>query len=119
MKAGSTLNGLMRRYGRKATLHLPDGWYSTRFYCFLQPLRYKNKMYLEGVDTEIGFAGKEYYLYLGPAEHDLQKLGAGVTVRIEKDAFTVSRSEKIYLGEDALYIWAVLIRVVQEDEAWG
>ena len=38
---------------------------------FIQPLRYKNKMYLYGVNTEIGYNSQGYYLYIGPPEHDL------------------------------------------------
>lgn len=116
MSRREVLNRLMRRYGRKANLFLPDGWYSTGFYCLLEPLRYKNKMYLEGLNTEIGFAEQGCYLYIGPAEHDPEKAGRDVRVKIGDEEFTVSRSEKITLGEEAVYIWAVLARVVREED---
>lgn len=116
MNGRETVNRLMRRYGMRANLFLPDGWYSTCFYCFLQPLRYKNKMYLEGINTEIGFAGQGYYLYIGPAEHDPEKAGRDVRVKIGDEEFTVTHSEKMYFGEEAVYIWAVLARVVREAE---
>ncbi|MDR1464916.1 MAG: hypothetical protein LBJ11_06425, partial [Oscillospiraceae bacterium] len=59
---------------------MPDGWRSAGYGAFLQPLRYKNKMYLGGVNTRIGFNREGYYLYLGPAGHDLTKLGRDVWI---------------------------------------
>lgn len=104
-----TLKNLMQEYGTTAFLQTADGWRSCAYPCFLQPLRYKNKMYLEGVQTPLGLAASGYYLYIGPPEHDLSKLGDDAAVNIDGKKYQVSRSEKIYLGESAWYVWAVLI----------
>ena len=114
MSRAQTLRGLMRRYGREATLHLPDGWCSWKYHCFLQPLRYKNKMYLDGIDTKIGCNEQGHYLYIGPPEQDLTKLDHQAWIQIGEEKFTVSRGEKVFLNNEAVYVWAVLVSVTEE-----
>ncbi|MBQ7541174.1 MAG: hypothetical protein IJT44_02665 [Clostridia bacterium] len=106
----------MDRFGRKATLRQPDGWQSTPFCCFLQPLRYKNKMYLYGVNTQIGHNAQGHYLYIGPPEHDLTALGDNVQLRIGDESYRIDRAEKVYCGKDPYYIWAIVRTVVEESE---
>ena len=59
------LQALIERYGRSVSLSMEDGWHSPQFRALIQPLRYKNKMYLEGVHTPIGIHDPGYYLYIG------------------------------------------------------
>lgn len=47
------LQALIERYGRSVSLSMEDGWHSPQFRALIQPLRYKNKMYLEGVHTRL------------------------------------------------------------------
>ena len=70
------LQALIERYGRSVSLSMEDGWHSPQFRALIQPLRYKNKMYLEGVHTPIGIHDPGYYLYIGPAAHDVTKLSS-------------------------------------------
>ena len=75
----------------------------------MQPLRYKNKMYVAGTNTEIGLAEENYYLYIGPGNKDLRKMGASVTLHTaDGKSYEVQKSEKIYNGENVFYIWAVI-----------
>ena len=41
-----TIGSIFERYGRDVTLNGPDNWSSETYGAFIQPLRYKNKMYL-------------------------------------------------------------------------
>ena len=50
-----TVKSMFEKYGQEVTLKTDDGWSSPIFGAFIQPLRYKNKMYLNGVNTVIGF----------------------------------------------------------------
>lgn len=110
------LDSLMTRYGRRATLQEPDGWQSTAFYCLLQPLRYKNKMYLNGVNTQIGFNAQGHYLYIGPAEHDITKLSENAILHTEDTDYLIDRAEKVYCGDKPFYIWAIIRTIVEESE---
>ena len=61
------LDALFKKFGREILLKKDDGWSSPIFHGFIQPLRYKNKIYLDGVYTVIGFDNQGKYLYIGPA----------------------------------------------------
>ncbi len=112
-----TLTSMMERYGRTVSLSMPDGWHSPQFRAFIQPLRYKNKMYLEGSHTEIGLYDPGYYLYIGPAAHDLTRLAAGACVcAAGGEHYQIDRAERVFIGEKPLYIWAILRSTTQEVE---
>lgn len=98
---------IFKSFGRDVCLANGYGWYSETFRAFIQPLRYKNKMYLEGIYTAAGKSEKGYYLYIGPKEHDLTK-SADFLVKAGSDTFKTERAEKVYFGNEVCYIWAVL-----------
>lgn len=110
------LEKCMEKYGREMTVHTSDGWVSNTFHAFIEPLRYKNKMYLDGINTEIGYDKQGHYLYIGPAEHDLSQLDDDSFVQADSDKFIVDRAEKVYKGKDVLYIWAIIREIVEVDE---
>lgn len=106
----------MKRFGKDVTLHLNDGWNSETFQAFIQPLRYKNKLYLEGEYTEIGIADQGSYLYMGPKNHDLTKLPYDAYIEdVDNKKYCISRAEKVYFGKDVLYIWAIIKEVKEAD----
>lgn len=103
----------MERWGQ--TVSLTDGhWNSQPYRALLQSLRYKNKMYLGGVQTPIGTAGQDYYLYIGPYDHRLDKLGPETVLQRGNDYFHIVKSEAVYAGEQVCYLWAV-VHLVEED----
>lgn len=74
----------------------------------VQPMRYKNKMYLENERTELGFKDGECFLYLGPAEVDFAGQESAVTISASDRKYNVSRADRITLKGAVQYIWAVL-----------
>ncbi len=110
------IKSFMDRFGRRAAFIEPDGWQSTPFHCFLQPLRYKNKMYLYGVNTQIGYNAQGHYLYIGPPDHDPTMLSDAAQLQIGSERYRIDRAEKVYCGEQLYYIWAIVRTVVEEEE---
>ena len=106
------LENLMKRHGREMCLTLPDGWRSNTFYGFIQPLRYKNKMYLAGVNTQIGYNSEGHYLYIGPPEQDLTVAGTDTLLNAGGIDYRIDRAEKVYRGSEVFYIWAIIRAVV-------
>ncbi len=107
---------IMSKYGRDVSLHTSDGWTSGVYSAFLQPLRYKNKMYLEGINTEIGSTEQGYYLYIGPADHNLKSLPYDAWIKdFEGNKYHISKAEKVFLGNDELYIWAIIKSIEEEN----
>ena len=105
---------MFRKFGREIVLKRDDGWRSETFHGFIQPLRYKNKIYLDGVYTVIGFDNQGKYLYIGPARHDLTVFDS-TAGHVESDGvkYTVDRAEKVYYGASPLYIWAIIREIVE------
>ena len=103
------------RFGREIILRDTDGWQSPVFHGFIQPLRYKNKMYLNGVNTVIGFNSEGHYLYIGPPNHDLSSLTGEYWIESNGKKFTVDRCEKVYFKNTVIYIWAIVREIVEVD----
>lgn len=108
------LDTMFRRFGREISLKQDDGWSSEIFHGFIQPLRYKNKMYLDGVYTVIGFDNQGKYLYIGPPKHDLTTFDTmNGFLFCDGTKYTIDRAEKVYCADEALYIWAIIREVVE------
>lgn len=86
-----------------------NGENTTVFTGFLQPLRYKNKIYLSGVPTELGYDGLNKYLLIAPPEVGENCLESKeYTIRSGKDTFSVDHCEPVYLEKKILYYWAIV-----------
>ena len=109
-----SLDKLFSSYGREAQIYKETGWKSGIFHCFIQPLRYKNKMYLDGVNTPIGYNSQGHYLYIGPANHDLTGVTDSSTwIQADGIKYKVDRAEKVYFGNTVIYIWAIIKTIVE------
>ena len=106
---------LMKRHGRAMTLSLPDGETSDTFFGFIQPLRYKNKMYLFGVNTPIGYNSQGHYLYIGPPDRDLTAMAQDTRLSAGGVDYQIDRAEKVYQNGKVFYVWAVIRTVVEEE----
>lgn len=100
-------NKLFEKYGVEVVSF--DGERTVTFPAFLQPLRYKNKIYLSGVPTELGYDGMNKYLLLAPPEMDISSLkGINVSLTFDGESFSADHCEPIYLGKKRLYYWAIV-----------
>ncbi|MEG1835717.1 MAG: hypothetical protein RR239_00985 [Oscillospiraceae bacterium] len=102
------------KFGRKINI-LDGAWKSRPFKAFIQPLRYKNKMYLNGNFTPIGRDSTGYFLYIGPISHSLSALSTSARI-VDSDnhKYSVERSETVYFKDKPFYIWAVIRETVDE-----
>ena len=82
---------------------------SVSFSGFLQPLRYKNKLYLSGVPTELGYDGLNKYLLICPTDIDLGNID-GINYRLcfGDNAYGVDHFETVYSQNKPAYIWAIV-----------
>ncbi len=79
------------------------------FYAYLQPLRYKNKIYLSGVATELGYDGMKKYLLLAPKEVHMKYLtDISYTLSFEDGKFRTDHCEPVYFAGKPLYLWAIV-----------
>lgn len=111
------IDKLFNQFGREAILSDGVGWNSEIFSCFIQPLRYKNKMYLDGVNTTIGYNSQGHYLYIGPAQHDLTAIeNTDIHLKCDNVKYKIDRAEKVYFSNNVFYVWAIIRTIVEVDE---
>ncbi len=106
---------IFNKYGRPVEYVSKSNETLKEMRAFISPLRYKNKMYLYGVNTEIGYNSQGHYLYIGPPDPDLTLSADGEYISCLGEKYRIDRAEKVYKGEKVFYIWAI-IRVIVETE---
>lgn len=115
MSKDFNFNAVIASVGKTVTAHQADGWSSPPFKALIQPLRYKNKMYLDGTYTDIGKSTSGHYLYIGPSNHDISKLDDTAYLVSGDVKYIISRAERCYLGEKVTHIWAILRNMEGEE----
>lgn len=104
-----SIEKMLNKYGNSVFISGADGWKSPLFSAFIQPLRYKNKLYMTGDITPLGINRNSVYLYIGPARHDLTKLDKSYRIHdSENNTYLIDRAEKIAVKNNVIYIWAVI-----------
>ena len=103
-----TVKAYIEKFGRSVYISDAD-WRSKTFRAFIQPLRYKNKMYLGGSFNELGHYSEGYYLYLGPPDENFEFLSNRALLHTaDGSSYKIERFERIYIKEKPIYMWAVI-----------
>lgn len=105
---------LLEAIGEKAEVTVGEN--SWQINAIIQPMRYKNKLYIEQERTELGFRDTECFLYLGPAEPDFAGLESDTVITAGGKNYNVSRADRISLKGVTQYIWAVLTPRIKDGE---
>lgn len=106
---------LIKKYGRDVHIFCSAGRQIQSTRCILTPLRYKNKMYLEGIPTDIGIDDSGYYLLIAPSSAFVEKTGDKGYLCDNEKKYHIDRYEKVFFGENVLYFWAVLKEMKKGD----
>lgn len=85
---------LFDRYATAASLMTADNASAADMRAFISPLRYKNKMYLYGVNTEIGYNSQGHYLYIGPPDPRFDRSAAEFVYRRGRQEIQGRQSRK-------------------------
>ncbi|MCQ2514502.1 MAG: hypothetical protein MJ089_05385 [Ruminococcus sp.] len=99
------MSDTINRYGSCITVSHNNTTFKIN--AFIEPLRYKNRIYIGGSYRKLGVSHSEKYLYIGPATTPLV---ANVSVIEHKGIrYLVKRSEIYYLKDLPVYVWAILV----------
>lgn len=109
---------IFEKYGQRAVLSIGGITVKNQnFKAFIQPLRYKNKLYLRGKFTEIGKNREDYYLYMGPPDVDISSVdGIKTHLYIDEKEYLVYRTERHTVMSQTVYFWAIIRPVVADYE---
>lgn len=107
-----TLSSLFKKHGQEILL---DTFFEKHsFKAFLQIMRYKNKIYIDLPQGEIGRRDNGCFLYIGPPEYDFTEKINLTKINFGGSVYRVKRAQKVYFGDEPLYIWAVLYRTIKD-----
>lgn len=85
---------------------------------FIEPLRYKNKLYLDGTSLTQGLFDGSHWLMIAPPELSLIYPLDEYIVECAamNKQFTVKKCDTYYLQDKPLYLWAILGQYRQDGE---
>ena len=85
--------------------------YSSTSYGFMQPLRYKNKMYVDTQMDDMGLDDDGRYIYIGLPDHLLTATSDnGRAIEMGRQTYSVIRAENVFFKGEAIYVWAIIKR---------
>ncbi len=105
MSVRKSINKMLQKYGSAVTVKDKFGSFESK--AIIQPLMYKNKMYLGGSELSAGYYDAGHYLMIAPSRDFIRDYRSTV-ITCGKESYTIKRSESISAGEEDLYVWAVL-----------
>lgn len=98
---------LIAKFGIDISLFISGGNSGT-FKAVLQPLRYKNKIYLSGVPTELGYDSLQKYLLLTTPDVPLELVdGNSYSLYYDGHQYSIDHCEKVFFGNEPHYYWAI------------
>ena len=100
------------RYGSRVSITQSGTTVNTR--AFLEPLRYRNKIYIGGEYHQLGFLRREKYLYVGKSTHRLVENES--VIEMQGDKYIVKRCETYFVKDTPIYEWAILVPYGEEKE---
>lgn len=112
MSLMSCVDSEILRYGSQVTIISGEERVQTR--AFVEPLRYRNKIYIGGEYHQLGFLRREKYLYVGKSIHKLIENES--VIEMKGDKYIVKRCETFYVKDTPVYEWAILVPFGEELE---
>ncbi len=105
MSVYKTIEKMICRFGDD--ILITENAVCNRSKAIIQPLMYKNKMYLGGTALPAGFFDGGHYLMIAPASLKVKDYRRAV-VEAMGAKYTLKRVEMVKADNKELYIWAVL-----------
>lgn len=79
---------------------------SVRARAIVEPLRYKNKIYIGGEFHSLGAMKKDKYLFIGTPDIELSENAS--VIESVGGKYIVKRCERYYVQDRPIYVWAIM-----------
>lgn len=106
------LNKVIRQYGKSYTVNAGED----RYIAIVSPLRYQNKLYVDGVKTLLGHDDKDSWLFIGEASTSLA-FQKGDILHFSSESFWVKTVQVQEFEGSPFYCWAILDRLSSESSS--
>lgn len=94
----------INRYG--SSVKIKNNGQTVNTKAFVQPLRYKNKIYVGGEYHLLGYNRTDKSLYIGLPRYPLTENSS--VIEMQNNKYIVKRCEIYYLKDYPVYVWAIL-----------
>lgn len=99
-----------------STVCLKDGeWTSTPFKACVNCLWRKKSSAFEDNYTQIGANGAQYYLYIGPASHDITALSDGALLEFDGVCYEFKRRDAVKFCDEVIYYTGIMRRIKEAE----
>lgn len=113
MNEANLIRRQLERVGNGVYLH--DGeWTSMPFYAVTNYLWRKKSSAFEPQPSEIGLVDPEYYLYIGPSNHDITALSEKAYLETTDGCFSFMRRDCVRKGDEVIYYTGILVKHKEE-----
>lgn len=110
MKSSFIIKNQLKKIGNQ--IYLTDGeWISSPFSAYIYPLWRKKSSAFELAYTETGIESKEYYLYIGPCDHDITALSDDAEVIYNDCRFCFLRRDAVKISDETVYYTGILKKI--------
>ena len=93
------------KYGGDVTVS--QGNTSVRGKGIVEPLRYRNKIYIGGEQQSLGALNRERYLYIGQPDVPLHANAS--VIESVGGKYIVKRCETYFVQDRPVYVWAIMV----------
>ena len=101
----NSVAAMINRYGSAVTIN--NGGEITQTRAFVQPIRYKNKIYIGGEQQSLGALNRERYLYIGQPDVPLHANAS--VIESVGGKYIVKRCETYFVQDRPVYVWAIMV----------
>ena len=117
MKRSVFLRRMLRQYGSNVTV-TADNAETQTVHALIQAMNYKNKVTPKDVWMPEGYFDNSHFSYIGPPECRLDQM-SGVVLSCSEKSYQIIRAQCFELGNQILYLWAVLKELPGEETDGG
>ncbi|MCH5321282.1 MAG: hypothetical protein J1E36_05935 [Eubacterium sp.] len=97
-------------------VYLKDGeWTSTPIRATISHLWRKKTSSFEPKYTELGMSRADYYLYIGPYNHDITSLSQDAVLTADGEQYEFKCADAVLFGEEVIYYTGILKRLTGAD----
>ena len=100
----SAVASSIARMGGEVAITAGDSCQNAR--AIVEPLRYRNRIYIGGEMHPLGQASREKYLFIGTPDISLQQNRS--VIESVGGKYIVKRCETYFVRDRAVYVWAIL-----------
>ncbi len=117
MRRAAFVRRMLRQYGSILTVTADNAEPKT-VHALIQAMNYKNKVSSKEVWMPEGYFDNSHFSYIGPPECRLDQM-RGAVLSCSENNYQVIRAQSVEVGNQILYLWAVLKELPGEETDGG